>query len=997
MLRTKQRSTKRLLLLMQVRLTIPTELPPVANKLPPVAPVEEKLTRSQAAIRRGQVDPEKDDLLSAIAKLGGLNKEAASSDGFDGPELETKSGIRPIFRAGKAGDTLDGMRERLSQDGYNYLDADSTGSDLQALILRALSGEVVMSPLGVQSKMAKEDQSRSEDLEAQYGPQIEQTPAPQAPVVSQDQTLTSALEEARNGNLPESEIDSILTNYPKESEAVLQLQMSMAGVEIGDSSGSNQAARVGDLRTERDNQSGSRTAPVAGQRPDEFIGQSNNGSQNGTDAMGVLLSPSMPSGNTNADSEAGSGGGINNAGLSGAVDADSPSLKPKSLRNKVSVDRTGEKRRKRITERFAKKSLKGRKDLLRQAGLMLTGDANTQGNRLVDALEGAELMATYDTLEAFTEAVSAGEISQEDVYRYANAAKRGGVINNLIRFQANANTIYSWATANNDLDIPLRSPASQKIYDDAVAQAEIDGEARRVADKDKRNTVTKFLRENRSDVESYWENSSPAERTELLNQVSANSGLDKYTPTQIKLNINKDKIEDLPNNTSQMLIRWMPDNWANFRDANNGVNTTTASDPVADTATTPVSTAPEQTEESSTTTLTEPVNGPTTEMPEDQGMKGASPKQTKDIAAAMEEHMAPVFDEEANTRVFEPPTNAEVVRLKNKVDEYVKDVGWLDVHQVNVQLSSMRRHAEHQNTPGTMAYAPDNRQKWVISLFDTSGAWSQPWVDAGYQVLRFDIQDEQLIEVQEGESVRTANIGDIFEHGIEVYANEYGAFNGEDVYAVLAACPCTDFASSGARHFAAKDADGRTLLSQEIVSQTMAIIEYLKPQVWALENPVGRIGKLTGLPQWRTSFDPYHFGDTYTKKTLLWGRHNGDMPIMPREPVEGSKMHTQYGGSCRGRNNARSVTPEGFAYAFFIANNANDNPKIDVGWKYDMLDQDNLSLAVDMEFTKADIAEQVEDAYYFDQDFDKGNRIVQSMINSHVVGKGKNTMVGLTM
>jgi len=290
--------------------------------------------------------------------------------------------------------------------------------------------------------------------------------------------------------------------------------------------------------------------------------------------MGVLLSPSVASGNTIANSEAGSGGGINNAGLSGAVDADSSSLRPKSLRNKVSVDRTGEKERKGVITKFSNNTGKWRKNLLRQAGLMQTGDANRQANRIVDAVEGANLMATYDTLEAFTEAVRAGQISQEDVYRYANAVKTGGSINGLPQYDSNARTIYSWATANNDLEIPLRSPASQKIYDDEVAQAEIDGEARRVADKEKRASVNKFVNENKSDIDSFWENASIEQRTELINQVSVSSSMGQYTDNQIKLNVNKNKVKDLPSNTIQFLVKWMPDNWANFRDSKGSVNTT---------------------------------------------------------------------------------------------------------------------------------------------------------------------------------------------------------------------------------------------------------------------------------------------------------------------------------------------------------------------------------------------------------------------------------------
>ena len=552
--------------------TTPTELPPVApvkKKLLPLSQRPENTAQTKK-VNPKMVDPTKDDFLTAIAKSGGIARDSA--EGVDPINFNMRrGGLNPVFKL-KGGTSLDDMNTIMSQ--FGYIPPNSDANEFKDLLQQALRGKDVVSTANTELDKRREAE-REEDFVAQGGV-VPEAPAPQAPASALDQTLTSALEEARNGGLPQSDIDSILTNYPKESDAVLQLQMSMAGVELGDSSGSNQATRMGELPTERDNQSGRRTAPVAGQRPDEFVGQGNNGSQNVTDEMGVLLSPSVASGNTIANSEAGSGGGINNAGLSGAVDADSSSLRPKSLRNKVSVDRTGEKERTRVIKKFSNETGKWRKNLLRQAGLMQTGDANRQANRIVDAMEGGQLMATYDTLEAFTEAVRAGQISQEDVYRYANAVKRGGAINGLPQYDSNARTIYSWATANNDLDIPLRSPASQKIYDDKVAQAEIDGEADRVAAKEKRASVNKFLRENRSDVESFWENASPAERTELLNQVSANSMESKYTDNQIKLNINKDKVEDLPNNTMQSIVRWMPDNWANFRDSNNSVNTTEA-------------------------------------------------------------------------------------------------------------------------------------------------------------------------------------------------------------------------------------------------------------------------------------------------------------------------------------------------------------------------------------------------------------------------------------
>ena len=244
-----------------------------------------------------------------------------------------------------------------------------------------------------------------------------------------------------------------------------------------------------------------------------------------------------------------------------------------------------------------------------------------------------------------------------------------------------------------------------------------------------------------------------------------------------------------------------------------------------------------------------------------------------------------------------------------------------------------------------------------------TGEWSKPWEDAGYQVYRFDIQTDP-------------EFGDVNKFSSEFFNDMYGAFEGQDVYAILAACPCTDFASSGARHFAAKDADGRTIESVELVQQTLATIEYFKPSVWAIENPVGRIEKLTSLPPWRMSFNPNHFGDPYTKKTLLWGRFNADLPIAPVEPTEGSKMHRMYGGKSKETKNARSVTPEGFAYAFFQANNAIDNPVMAIANKYDMMDPGVIRKAIAAGMSENQIFDIVDDPYYFSQDYRSANELL---------------------
>ncbi len=329
------------------------------------------------------------------------------------------------------------------------------------------------------------------------------------------------------------------------------------------------------------------------------------------------------------------------------------------------------------------------------------------------------------------------------------------------------------------------------------------------------------------------------------------------------------------------------------------------------------------------------------ELPAAPVEEGTSPEETKEIAEAFDR----VQQDDQVTHVFDPPTKKEIIRINDKV----KGSRLMTIEEAKKEIEKWKEHAAKQGE------TRQNTDKVVLSLFDKTGQWSQPWVDAGYHVVTFDIQTDPEFQ-------------DVNNFSVEYFNDMFGSFEGNDVYAILAACPCTDFASSGARHFAAKDEDGRTHKSIELVKQTLATIEFFKPMIWAIENPVGRIESLTGLPPWRLSFDPNHFGEPYTKKTLLWGRFNGDLPTAPVDPTEGSKMHQKYGGSSQATKNARSVTPEGFAYSFFMANNAMDHPVMEAQNKYDRLDKSVVKDAVDAGMSLHDIGEVVDDSYYMDLD-----------------------------
>lgn len=184
----------------------------------------------------------------------------------------------------------------------------------------------------------------------------------------------------------------------------------------------------------------------------------------------------------------------------------------------------------------------------------------------------------------------------------------------------------------------------------------------------------------------------------------------------------------------------------------------------------------------------------------------------------------------------------------------------------------------------------------IISLFDFSGNWSQPYKLAGYEVFQVDIKHDI----------------DILEITKEDLPN--------DVYGILAAPPCTDFAGSGAQYWKAKDADGRTTFSLSLIDKTLEIISwYPELKFWALENPVGRLPTLRpqlGKPWY---FQPHWYGDPWTKKTGLWGTFNRDLPRNEVKPDPNSWI-MKLGGKSERTKELRSMTPPGFAKAFFEAN-----------------------------------------------------------------------------
>jgi len=180
------------------------------------------------------------------------------------------------------------------------------------------------------------------------------------------------------------------------------------------------------------------------------------------------------------------------------------------------------------------------------------------------------------------------------------------------------------------------------------------------------------------------------------------------------------------------------------------------------------------------------------------------------------------------------------------------------------------------------------KNRLILDLCGGTGAWSAPYRAAGYDV--------HLVDIQKGQDVRLLTAME------------------EPVHGILAAPPCTQFASSGARWWANKGEDV-LLDALTVVDACLRAVVIYKPVWWALENPVGRLRRYLGDPA--LIFDPCDYGDPYTKKTLVWGQFN--IPDRkPVAPVEGSKVLRL--PPSPERKTIRSITPGGFAREFFVAN-----------------------------------------------------------------------------
>jgi len=186
----------------------------------------------------------------------------------------------------------------------------------------------------------------------------------------------------------------------------------------------------------------------------------------------------------------------------------------------------------------------------------------------------------------------------------------------------------------------------------------------------------------------------------------------------------------------------------------------------------------------------------------------------------------------------------------------------------------------------------------LLDLCSGSGAWSRPYLEAGWDVHYVDLPGNDVLTYMPPPIV----------HGI------------------LAAPPCDQF--SLARTRASKPRNLPAAL--EIVKACYRIIWECRLRTehfaenplmfWALENPFGLLRQFLGIPP--LTFYAYEYGDNWKKRTDVFGYFN----IPPKTPLsllpgtlDLSKVSGASGTSDQ-KAKARSVTPPGFSLRFYQAN-----------------------------------------------------------------------------
>jgi hypothetical protein len=212
-----------------------------------------------------------------------------------------------------------------------------------------------------------------------------------------------------------------------------------------------------------------------------------------------------------------------------------------------------------------------------------------------------------------------------------------------------------------------------------------------------------------------------------------------------------------------------------------------------------------------------------------------------------------------------------------------------------------------------------NGDKIILDLCGGSGSWSKPYKDAGYDVRVITLPKYSVEDIEFYDDYLVF-ISDDGKSDIKV--------NYKDVWGILSAPPCTMFSIVRTTPKRPRDfGEG-----MKIVEDCFLVIWKCRItgnlHFWAMENPRGYLQQFIGRPYFE--FDPTEFGDKHNKRTQLWGYFN--KPVTTHKFTKSKSMAISndyfqelpkdYIRDPNMRLDAikRSITPQGFALAFYKAN-----------------------------------------------------------------------------
>jgi site-specific DNA-cytosine methylase len=216
-----------------------------------------------------------------------------------------------------------------------------------------------------------------------------------------------------------------------------------------------------------------------------------------------------------------------------------------------------------------------------------------------------------------------------------------------------------------------------------------------------------------------------------------------------------------------------------------------------------------------------------------------------------------------------------------------------------------------------------NSEKIILDLCGGTGAWSKPYTESGYdvRVITLPKYDVTATFLESNFMVFTK---------VRAYSkHDMPKIYYKDVYGVLAAPPCTMFSRARTRAKTPRDLKGGMVVVRaclDIIWKIQEVQGLPDLKFWALENPMGVLRRFLGRPKF--TYNPYEYGDPWTKKTDIWGWFNE-----PRKKQ--LRLNESQATLCKNNNrklpsisdftgskqsSRRAITPPGFAKAFFKAN-----------------------------------------------------------------------------